>query len=250
MTVWWLPGFLAADTDPLPVPARLVPLPTLVDTDGAAHPERLAATVATDDVLVGYSMGARVALAAVVAGARPRALVLLSATPGLEDPTARDARRALDDARAAALLADPLRFLAAWQDEPVFAASRTSALWRAQQEARRAIVVGELARHGGHGPWCEGQARALRAFSTGRLPSSWDSLDALPVDTVWLSGALDVAYTGIAARAAARMPHARAVVIPGVGHVLPLEAPAAVARVLHPIIAAEGRTSTKRGRAC
>lgn len=252
-TVWWLPGFLALDADPLPVDARLVPLPELVGDHDEVQAERLAARVGPEDVLVGYSMGARAALAAVVVGARPRALVLLSGTPGLEDAQARDERRALDDARAAALLASPARFVESWQAEPIFLPARQSALWRAQQEARRRLVAAagkndENDENDVHAAsYCRGQARALRAFSTGRMPSLWGALPAIPVDTVWMAGALDVAYASLATRAAALMPHARAVIVPDAGHVLPLEAPAAVAHTLEPIIAAESRT---RGAPC
>jgi 2-succinyl-6-hydroxy-2,4-cyclohexadiene-1-carboxylate synthase len=243
MNIGWLPGFLALPDDPLPVPARVVPLDGLLADGGVAA---LSQIVGPDDLLVGYSMGGRIALTAVAAGLRPAGLVLLSTHPGLADDTARAQRRAVDAQRAVALLDDPASFIENWPNEPVFAASRNSPRWCAQQQARRARVAAERTPTD-PGPWARAQSRILSAFSPGVLPSSWDALASIPTPTRWFAGALDAAYADLARRAAAAMPDAEAQILPGVGHALPLEAPAAIADLLTPFIAAVRR---KRGMTC
>ena len=84
-------------------------------------------------------------------------------------------------------------------------------------------------------------------FSSGVLPSSWGALAAIATPTVWVAGGLDAPYVELARRAAAQMPGSEALIVPGVGHVLPLEAPEAIADLLTPFIAAIRR---KRGMTC
>ncbi len=246
MNVWWLPGFLALTSDPLPIRARVVSLHTLCQPGGV---EALAHHVGPEDVLVGYSMGGRVALAAVAAGLRPAALILVSASPGLGVPTARTARRDLDLARATSLEVDPSEFLAAWRREPIFAGAEAAPLWQGQQEARAALVAHELAAHG-HSPWARAQAEVLRTFSPGLMAPMWDALPSLPTRTLWIAGARDGAYVEAAHVAAARMPDAEAAIVPGAGHALPLEAPEALAQLLESFTAAARRKPQEGVEAC
>src|SRR5579862_7283141 len=61
----------------------------------------LAALAPERFTLAGYSMGGRIALHAALAfGARIERLVLIGASPGLDDPDERRARRAADEALA------------------------------------------------------------------------------------------------------------------------------------------------------
>ena len=72
---------------------------------------------------VGYSMGGRLCLhLALTEPTLVRALVLLGATAGLDEPAARSARRDADEALARGLEVDGLEaFLSRWLAQPLFA---------------------------------------------------------------------------------------------------------------------------------
>ena len=111
----------------------------LVDAPGHGASASVAADLVTGALLlgeaggpgvyVGYSMGGRLALH--LALARPNlvhALVLIGATPGIEDPASRAERRAADETLAATLERDGLdAFLAGWLAQPLFASLPTEA---------------------------------------------------------------------------------------------------------------------------
>ncbi|MFM8530315.1 MAG: alpha/beta fold hydrolase, partial [Ilumatobacteraceae bacterium] len=101
-----------------------------VRTDLTATADQLVDEFA-NPILVGYSMGGRLALhAAIRQPAQVRGLVLIGATPGIADVDEREARR-----RSDAQLADHVEdigveaFLSEWLSQPLFAtlpaASRT-----------------------------------------------------------------------------------------------------------------------------
>src|SRR5262245_5710163 len=72
-------------------------------------------------VLVGYSMGGRIALYAALSVPVER-LVLVGAGPGIADPAERAARRAADDALAARLETMEMEaFAREWGSQPLFA---------------------------------------------------------------------------------------------------------------------------------
>jgi 2-succinyl-6-hydroxy-2,4-cyclohexadiene-1-carboxylate synthase len=169
---------------------------------------------------VGYSMGARVALA--VALAVPEAverLVLLAGTAGIEDEAERAARRTADEA------------LAAWlEDRPIAAfADRWAALplWDGDPPAVRAAQREDVLRQDP-----AGLAAALRGLGTGTMPPLWDRLGELgmPVDVV--VGERDRKFCALGERLRDALPHGRLHVVPGAGHGLAREAPATVAALL------------------
>jgi 2-succinyl-6-hydroxy-2,4-cyclohexadiene-1-carboxylate synthase len=173
--------------------------------------------------LVGYSLGARFALA--LALARPRrvrALTLVGASAGIDDPSERRARAEADDRLAELLEQHGLpAFVARWQAQPLFASQA-----RLPAPRRRAREAERLA----HLPLA--LAAALRAFSKGRMPSLWPLLPELAQPVTLVVGALDGKFLGEAERMAARLPRARVVVVPRAGHDVALEQPAALAAVL------------------
>jgi 2-succinyl-6-hydroxy-2,4-cyclohexadiene-1-carboxylate synthase len=208
--------------------------------------------------LVGYSMGGRialhVALAASVAGAasggpvgsvagaasggpvgsvggrelgagslagRIERLVLIGASPGIADAPERAARRAADDRLADEIEATPDIATVArrW-------ASSTPVL--AGQPARVGEWVDAIRRQNTPA----GLAAALRGLGTGVLPSLWDRLEELAMPVTLVVGERDFKFRGIAGEMAARIGQAEVVVVPGAGHAVHLEDPAAVARVI------------------
>jgi 2-succinyl-6-hydroxy-2,4-cyclohexadiene-1-carboxylate synthase len=180
----------------------------------------LSAAATAPFELVGYSMGGRLALhGALALPRRVRGLVLIGATPGIADPAARAERRAADER-----LADEVErmtieeFADLWAQTAVLA-DQPPALRAAMREQRLSNTPAGL-------------AAALRGLGTGALPPLWDRLGELrmPVDLV--VGERDQKFRAIAAEMAAALPDARIHVVPGAGHAVHLESPAAVVEIL------------------
>src|ERR1700737_158410 len=87
-------------------------------------------------VLLGYSMGGRVALYTAFSGFF-RALILESASPGLEDPAEREQRRISDEALAASIERDGVQaFVEHWEKLLLFA-SQSQLLSAVRERLRR-----------------------------------------------------------------------------------------------------------------
>lgn len=177
------------------------------------------------DLLVGYSMGGRIALElAASRGACVPRLLLLAASPGLDEDAERARRAAEDDARAAEILRDGLdAFVERWYRLPIFAPFTLHPSFSA---ARMRRAQGEAAF------W----ARCVAGCSPGRGTPRWGAIPALASRTVFAAGALDDRYAAYCARArdmTAALAHPlRVEIVAGAGHVLPLEAPDACARLI------------------
>lgn len=164
---------------------------------------------------VGYSMGGRVALhAALAAPLRVRALVLIGATAGIDDLAERRARRRADDR-----LADRIErigvaaFLDEWLANPLFAGLDESAAGRDDRLRNTAT----------------GLAASLRATGTGTQIPLWDRLGDITVPVLVIVGADDAKFTALGERLVGGLPDAELAVVPGAGHSVHLEAPAATA---------------------
>jgi 2-succinyl-6-hydroxy-2,4-cyclohexadiene-1-carboxylate synthase len=165
-------------------------------------------------------MGGRLALHAGLAlPERVDRLVLIGASPGIADPEEREARRVADDA-----LADEVdgmtidQFAERWAQTPVLAGQ--------PPEVAAAVHADRLRNRPA------GLARALRGLGTGALPSLWDRLGEIDTPVALVVGEHDEKFRAIATRMASELPRARVVVMPGAGHAVHLEAPAAVAEVI------------------
>ena len=177
--------------------------------------DRLAALAEGATALAGYSMGGRLALGVALSGrVALKALVVISASPGLEGESARTLRAQEDDRRGLALEAQGLPdFLAAWYEQPLFASLAHQPGLKRELLARRARGdASEL-------------ARALRGFSVGRQPSGWPGVAELRMPSLWMAGADDAAYAAVAQRAAGLSPNAAAFMVPHSGHMPHLEQP-------------------------
>ncbi len=176
-------------------------------------------------VLVGYSLGGRVALAwAARHPERVAALVLLAAHPGLVEPAARARRAAQDAARAARLRQQGLRrFLEAWYALPLFGLGRRPGL-RAALVARRAQQNPEA------------MAAVVAGMSPGRQPALWTALARLAPRVVYVAGARDGKYVALARRLTDLRPALmRIAIVEHAAHMLHLDAPHTVARLLREV---------------
>jgi 2-succinyl-6-hydroxy-2,4-cyclohexadiene-1-carboxylate synthase len=173
-------------------------------------------------VIVGYSMGGRLALyLALRHPGRCRALVLESASPGLESPDERAARRVADEEKASRLEREGLEaFLHDWYRQPLFASlAGDERLLRKTVESRLCNDSAEL-------------ARSLRGMGVGNMPSLWGDLQDLAVPALMLVGERDEKYVGIARRVSERSECVEVGVVQGSGHNAHAEAPEAYVRSL------------------
>ncbi|MFP5319404.1 MAG: alpha/beta fold hydrolase [Acidimicrobiia bacterium] len=168
---------------------------------------------------VGYSMGGRLCLRTALD--RPdmvSSLVLIGASPGIEEPDARAERRRAD-ARLADDLAvgDTKAFLDGWLAQPLF---ETTTPRPADLEARRANPP-------------DGLAYALRKLGTGAQDPLWERLGQLAMPVLLVAGEHDRKFRDLAERMAAAIGHnARTSWVPGAGHAVPLDQPVACAEVI------------------
>jgi 2-succinyl-6-hydroxy-2,4-cyclohexadiene-1-carboxylate synthase len=78
----------------------------------------------------------------------------------------------------------------------------------------------------------QGLAQSLRVLGLAQMPDYGPALPALDLPVRLVVGALDEKFGLLAARAAARLPRAEVVRVPGVGHNVLLEAPDALCALL------------------
>jgi 2-succinyl-6-hydroxy-2,4-cyclohexadiene-1-carboxylate synthase len=173
--------------------------------------------------LVGYSMGARVALGVAARHAdRVASLVLVGLHPGLEDEIERRARRAWEEELAKDLeTGDLARFVDGWEKLPIFAS---------QRDLPDAVRARRRAERTAHHP--AALAWSLRTLGLGAMPSAWNALASLEVPVHLVTGARDEKFTELARRALERAPSSVHTVIGGVGHDVGTESPRALAAIL------------------
>lgn len=167
-------------------------------------------------VLMGYSMGGRLALHALLEKTHPwHAAVIVSAHPGLVDPAESEERRAADAEWATrALTANWQDFLDAWNAQPVLGGTmpRDAGASAAMAMHRREI------------------ARSFVDWSLGAQQPLWDGLSEITIPVLWVAGENDAKFLEIARHAVAALPHARLAVAPAAGHRVPWEAEEWLAR--------------------
>ena len=193
--------------------------------DAARRLEQACARLPAPPVVVGYSMGGRLALYTAVR--RPgvaRALVLLGADPGIAEPAARAARRAHDDALAGELAAagDERAFeawLRRWYAAPLFGRLH-------RHPAFETLLRRRLRQHP------QALAAALRGLSVSRQPDLWNALRTLPIPALFVAGAEDTKYRAVADRVAALGAPWQAAVCADAAHAAHVEQPRAVAELI------------------
>jgi 2-succinyl-6-hydroxy-2,4-cyclohexadiene-1-carboxylate synthase len=196
---------------------------SVAPTDGferslAALASELGARDAGPLPVIGYSMGARLALGLAVGWpALVSRLVLISGSPGLESEAARVARRRADEALASDLEQLGVeRFLDRWEAGPLFA--RLRALPVERQAELRAHRTKDAA----------GMAVALRHLGLGAQPSYWGRLGELSIPVLLMTGAEDPKFTELARTMSGRIVQAETLSLAGCGHAPHLESPGQV----------------------
>jgi 2-succinyl-5-enolpyruvyl-6-hydroxy-3-cyclohexene-1-carboxylate synthase len=191
------------------------------DSAVAALAQRLPATFH----LVGYSLGARLALAlALHAPERVASLLLVGVDLGFPDgaDAERRSRQAWEDGLCQQLASAPLpEFVATWERLPIFATQ--DRLPADLREAQRRSRLNHDA---------DGLIWSLRTLGTGRMPDLWSRLSALRCPVRVVSGSLDEKFVRIGQALAAQRPEISHIVLPNIGHNAVLEAPDAIYHLL------------------
>jgi 2-succinyl-6-hydroxy-2,4-cyclohexadiene-1-carboxylate synthase len=179
-------------------------------------------------VVMGYSMGGRVALrTAALLGSRLRGLVLISASPGLESPVDRTERMAHDQALAGQIEESGIGwFQKHWAEQPII---------QSQQQIPDDIRTGMEERRKENR--AVGLAGSLRGMGQGAADPVWSTLSEIHVPTLVISGEEDGRYTEIAARTVSEIKGSTHVRIQDAGHCTHLEAIGPVITALQPFLA-------------
>jgi 2-succinyl-6-hydroxy-2,4-cyclohexadiene-1-carboxylate synthase len=207
--IWCLHGFLGQPSDWafLPFEHRA---PDLFD-----HPElslplqaaRLNASTSDGDVLIGYSMGGRLALHALLAADRPRyaAAVIVSTGLGIADASQREDRLRRDATWARRFEKDPWdEVVRDWNAQPVFSGHEVA---RSEADFDRQSLSAVV----------RGWSPAAHADHEARIAD-------LDLPFLWIAGERDAPYAAIAERAAASNVLITASIVSGAGHRVPWEA--------------------------
>jgi len=173
---------------------------------------------------LGYSMGGRLALG--LALRHPRlvtSLILESASPGIENGGDRGARRKADELLAARIERSGIEtFVDEWEALPMWASQRLLPV--ATRQRQHAIRLGNSS---------IGLAGSLRGMGVGVQPSYWHELNQLSCPVLLVAGSLDAKFASIASQMSQSIPKSELDIVPGAGHAVHLEQPAAYAeRVL------------------
>lgn len=156
------------------------------------------------DTLLGYSMGGRIALHALLDGAKYARAVIVSAGLGIEGDDARAARRAADEKWATRFEHDDWEIvLRDWNAQPLFGGDVR--VRRERDYDRRRVVD------------------ALRRWSPGVLPPLAPRLHEIEIPVLWMAGERDAKYVAEAERAVELLPNATLWICPGAAHRVPWE---------------------------
>ncbi len=225
----FLHGFTQTRTSWVPLLQQLrTPVrATLVDAPGhggSRHPMDLPgtadaiATLAQGQTLVGYSMGARMCLTAVIR--HPESftrLVLISGTAGLDTEAERAARCASDEELAERIESTGVSaFVDEWLANPMFAGLTTENAQRAERLSNTT----------------QGLAGSLRLAGTGTMTPLWDALARIKIPTLLVAGANDTKFCALAERMHGLIGSSELHIHPGVGHTVHLEDAAGCAAVI------------------
>ena len=171
-------------------------------------------------VLVGYSLGGRLALRAALRSPDSfAAVVLVGSTAGIDEGPMRVTRAEADERLASWIEAASMEdVVSVWERQPLFA-DQSDALVEAQRPGRLSQDQRAL-------------ALLLRTAGQGVLEPVWHELSQLDLPVLAIAGARDDGYTRAAKRIASTAPHGRAAIVEEAGHAPQLQRPEEVARLL------------------
>jgi len=220
--VLFIPGFMQPASAWAPVAERLHPPTTLLDHREHSFEGRLREIAATGAgaLLVGYSLGGRLALRAALRDpGRYPGLVIVGVTAGIEEAAERAARAEADERLACWIEAAPIEdVVAIWERQPLFA-DQSDALIEEQRAGRLAQDPVAL-------------ARLLRTAGQGVLEPVWADLLTFELPLLAIAGSRDEGYVSAAKKIADTAPNAQARIIENAGHAAQLQRPEEIASLI------------------
>lgn len=189
-----------------------------VETDVVGAADALVDTCGKATYL-GYSMGARICLhAALQHPTQVQALVLISGTAGIIDPTQRQHRRDTDNELANHVeQVGTQQFISEWLSKPMFALLPDNPQDIAQRCTNSANSL----------------ATSLRKCGTGTQESLWDALPTLSMPVLLIAGAHDEAFCQHARRMQELIgSNATVRIVQDAGHSIHLEQPQITAQLV------------------
>lgn len=159
---------------------------------------------AADDVLLGYSMGGRIALQSLIDGAPFKRAVIVSSSVGVTDDDARMARRGADDRWAKRFEREEWdRVMRDWDGQPMFSGQRVP---RQESSYDKSSL-----------------ADTIRKLSPAVLPPLEPHLSEINARVLWIAGENDRRYVSEADRAMELLPNGKIWICPGAAHRVPWE---------------------------
>jgi 2-succinyl-6-hydroxy-2,4-cyclohexadiene-1-carboxylate synthase len=226
--VLFIPGFMQRGDAWRPV-AELLPerYPSvLLDHSENSFEGRLAEIRAAGGgrLLVGYSLGGRLALRAALRDpSHYLGVVTVGATAGIDEPSLRSVRAEADERLAAWIEAAPIEdVVGVWERQPLFADQSEKLI----EEQR----PGRLAQHP------EDLAMLMRTAGQGVLEPVWHELVYFELPLLAIAGSRDEGYVRAAKRIADTALHGRAEIVEGAGHAAHLQRPDEVAGLLEALL--------------
>lgn len=174
--------------------------------------------------LIGYSLGGRLGLHSVLSTPkRFPSFVGISTSAGIDVEAERDLRKNQDYQLAIRLRAITSEsafrdFLSEWWELPVFKSQVRSL------ESKERFIASRLSQNP------QALAESLMRWSSGVLPSLWDSLEGYSGRSLFLAGDADEKYVQISRKMASKMPSSQLQILPDVGHQILIENPLEAAR--------------------
>jgi len=157
------------------------------------------------DVILGYSMGGRLALHALIAAPEKwRAAIIVSAHPGLM--SGQEERRKKDREWASLSRGNWTSFLDQWNRQDLFLSSPEDLH---QADIKDQEIISKSFLH-----WSLGNQRDLRS-----------ELPQITCPVLWITGSHDPKFTALAEEATSLLPNSEHLIIPGSGHRVPWQRP-------------------------
>ena len=182
-----------------------VPMPEFgkrLNADAAGEVQR-----AMRRILIGYSMGGRLALHALLEGGPWDAAIIISANPGIRDHGEAAARRAADTVWATQALTLPWKdFIEKWNTQPILGSAMRDSREDGKLIQRRREI-----------------ARSFVDWSVGNQQPLWDRLSEIKIPVLWVAGEKDVKFRTIAEEASSLADNFQLAIAPDAGHRVPWE---------------------------
>ncbi|WP_068466481.1 alpha/beta fold hydrolase [Candidatus Protochlamydia phocaeensis] len=237
-SLWAIPGFLGLPSDWSDLGLdhlKGIDLFSFPWSDFSEWAQQLNARVSKENepaILMGYSLGGRLALHALIQNpTRWAAGVIISAHPGLGDPALKQQRLAHDEKWAQRFEKEPWKeVIKQWNQQDVFLQDAVH-FHRKEEDYERQRL-----------------ADLLRKASLGRQDDLRALIQALPIPLLWIVGEKDPRYCALAQSLTFKHPQSVCLVIPDAGHRTPWAQPETFKMVVQAFMQTVGVEKKKKAK--